>query len=288
MSSGVAQARRATATPSAGSRARSRGGRRSRSRACTPASIASRRVRRAQVEAVRAAVDLEEGAVLGAGRDDAPRRRTRTRRGARAAGPTDGRSRRRAGSRRRRAAALVDRSESWRWPTCSEATTQSSSASSVVVVVERPVDHDVDLGAGEQREAVERPAAYSRICSTWRCTSSASSPMPMPTPGRVVGDRQVVVPGAPAPPRPSRRASPCRPRRRVRVQVAAQVAELRPASGSRPARASASSPSSPRAARAGSAGSRGGGRPRPRRRCWKTSPLSTVSMPHSETSRPRC
>ena len=73
----------------------------------------------------------------------------------------------------------------------------------------------------------------------------------------------------------------------MRVQVAAQVEPPRRAAGQRACARHARARPCPRGARAGSARSRDGGRPRPRRRCWKTSPVSTSSMPHSETFRPR-
>ena len=52
----------------------------------------------------------------------------------------------------------------------------------VVVVVQRPVGHHVDLGTGEQREAVEARGVLADLLDVALDLRRRSSPIPMPTP----------------------------------------------------------------------------------------------------------
>ena len=139
------------------------------------------RVRRSQVEPVRAAVDLEEGARPGGGLDDgldvelvpvpAPEQPAR-----RMGDHVDVRVLDRGEQPARRPLGVLTLADVQRGDDPVEPGEQ------LVVVVQRPVDHHVDLGAGEQREAVERGGVLADLLDVALAPGRGSSPIPMPTP----------------------------------------------------------------------------------------------------------
>ena len=226
------------------------------------------RRRGAQVEAARVRVDLEERAVLDDRPRSPPRGRSRTDRASPAAAPTDGRSRRRAGLDAAATSRAVMRS--------------AVEALALVHGGDDPVERlqhlvrvasvaslitSTSTPASRWKLVRQRGGVLADALGVRQALRPASSPMPMPTPVRVVGDREVLVPALHAPRLAISAIEPC-PSEAVVCEcrsplMSSELDQARELARCAPARARRCS----RAPPAGSASSRGTRTPRPRRPC---------------------